>query len=466
MTSHFCFNTQLKAGICASLLFIPVLTAASPSSSSPISDASNQDADFSSVLGEAIFEKLWASSPSSTLASDGLGPLFNARSCHTCHLNEGGGKRPNAGESTRNTSTFFIRLGLTQAPDELKSEHSVWPDPIYGHQLQTRSVQGLIAEPSFAIMYASKNVRFDDGTIIELSVPSYKLEMNEELNKGISSIHQHTGLSARLSPHLTGMGLIDALSDEAILANADPDDQDKDGISGRANVVWDRKTASWKIGRFGYKATQPTLDQQNQSAFNGDIGLSTPLFQTASGDCTQQQITCLNAPNGNSPHLDNLEINQKQVNWVNIYLGTLPVVRIQNTATAAFEQGKQQFIALNCIACHVPKYTTATSTLSSTLENRVILPFSDFLLHDMGDALASGFTEYSASAREWRTAPLWGMSKRLAKNPQGGFLHDGRAKTINEAILWHGGEASASQAAYLSSSLKDRNALLYFLESL
>ncbi|WP_191600004.1 di-heme oxidoredictase family protein [Marinomonas algicola] len=463
MTQRFYLKTSVKAGIFASLVFFHPL--GFPETLLRNGANSTEESDFSPVLGKAIFEKLWASSPSSTLASDGLGPLFNARSCHSCHLNEGGGKRPKQGDSTSKTTAFFIRLGLTQSDNTpIPSQPiSVWPDPHYGHQLQNKSIQGLLAEPSFSVEYLPKPVRFSDGTNLILSKPIYRLD---KIDTNRPRIDKHTGISARLTPHLTGMGLIDAIPESAILALADPNDLDGDGISGRVNTVWDRNSATWRVGKFGFKATQPTLDQQNQSAFNGDIGLSTPLFPAPSGDCTAQQTRCLEAPNGNTPHIDNLEINQQQLNWVNLYLASLPVNRIKNTQNPIFDDGKQHFIKLNCIACHTPKFTTADSTISPSLENRVILPFSDFLLHDMGNELASGFSEYAASHNEWRTSPLWGISTRLTQNPTGGFLHDGRARTVNEAILWHGGEAAASRAAFMTLPKHDRKALLYFLESL
>ncbi|MFT2111398.1 di-heme oxidoredictase family protein [Marinomonas sp. 2405UD68-3] len=485
----------LKAGFFASLIFLSLSFCSHPIHASTLTKNNAKDTEFSPVLGQAIFEKLWVSSPSSTLASDGLGPLFNARSCLSCHLQQSGGRRPEHGESTADTTAFLLRLGLTHptdTPEQFKpNSMSVLPDSTYGHQLQTKSVHAITVEPSFIIQYSNKALALDDGTVVTLQAPHFYVESTHDTathsqktkdteqeplpqgrsirNKTIENsqyFDSNTRFSARLAPHLTGMGLIDALPESAILANADPDDANNDGISGKANIVWDRSSDTWQVGRFGYKATQPTLDQQNQSAFNGDIGLSTPLFSASSGDCTTRQERCLHAPNGNSAHLDNLEINQQQLNWVNIYLGTLPVARINNIKSPQFKRGRQQFIDLNCLSCHVPKFTTTQSRLSATLENRVIFPFSDFLLHDMGDALASEFNEYNATPNEWRTAPLWGISERLKQNPNGGFLHDGRARNVNEAILWHGGEAAASQAAYRMLNTNSRRDLLYFLESL
>ena len=423
----------------------------------------NPESKLNFAIGQSLFEKFWVPSPSSTTASDGLGPLFNARSCHSCHLKNGRGHLPKVGALGSSTPSFFIRLGLKNVTQPAHGEYTTatQPDPLYGHQLQTFSLAGLSPEGDYRIGRQSKSVTFSDGSQVVLSKPSYTWQ-----NFSAGPLSTNTGISARVSPPLVGMGLLDAVPAQQLIALADPDDNNQDGISGKVNRVWDAQNQRWSIGKFGYKATQPTLNQQNQGAFNGDLGLSTPLFPNASGDCTARQIDCLNAPNGNSAHLSNLEIDAQQINLVNHYLATSMPPVMRNIHDERFEQGKATFLTLGCQSCHTPKLTTGQSNFSPLLSQRDFYPFTDLLLHDMGEGLASGMAEFDAQPREWRTAPLWGIGLSEQVSKRKGFLHDGRANTLEEAILWHGGEAENIIADYLTLSKHQRNTLIYFLESL
>ena len=311
------------------------------------------------------------------------------------------------------------------------------------------------------VEYEYSTLSFSDNTQIELRKPSYSL------NKlGYGEFNQDTYLSGRVSPALTGVGLIDALDEETILANEDINDVDSDGISGRANKVWDKINQTWSLGRFGWKATVATLSEQNQSAFNGDLGLSTPLVTSPYGDCTPAQTACLNLANGNSEHLDNLEVSNQIMTLVNKFSALSAPSKIRNLADKKFMQGKLVFDQLNCTGCHTPKMATSKVAEYDALSNKTFFPFSDFLLHDMGIGLADTGNEFSANEQEWRTAPLWGNSLNKITSGRESYLHDGRARNLVEAIAWHGGEAKKSQLGFLQLNKTQRHDLIYFLESL
>lgn len=416
---------------------------------------------FSHSLGRSIFEKFWVASPSSTTASDGLGPLYNARSCHSCHLNNAKGHAPKHNQNASEVPSFFVRLKQWPRPENFDVKSAVSADPNYGTQLQTLSTTELAPEANLRIKYQYHSLSFADGTPIELRKPQYQLN-----RLAYGTLHQNTLLSGRVSPALTGVGLIDTLEDATLLANADENDSDQDGISGRANKVWDKENQQWRVGKFGWKATVATLTEQNQNAFNGDLGLSTPLATSPYGDCTKTQISCLKLANGNSKHLDNLEVSQQMMTLVNQFSALSAPSKIRNLGNDQFMRGKSLFDQLTCSACHTPKLTTGTHPKYKVLSNQTFYPFSDFLLHDMGAGLADKGNEFNAQGSEWRTAPLWGNALNKSTSGRQGFLHDGRARTLIEAIAWHGGEADTSQKRFLTLSKKQRSDLIYFLESL
>jgi CxxC motif-containing protein (DUF1111 family) len=259
------------------------------------------------------------------------------------------------------------------------------------------------------------------------------------------------------------MGLLNSIPVARLQQLADPDDANGDGISGRIN--WRRVNEEQVAGRFGHKASNISLMEQNHSAFNSDLGLSTALFTNPSGDCTAAQSLCVDAPNGNSPHLDNLEVSHEQSRLVDFFVSHMAPPVMKNLNEPWFLEGKAIFDELNCGACHTPKHTTQSDRFP-LLDGKTIFPFSDLLLHDMGPDLASDFPVYSANPQEWRTAPLWGIGLSANINGRNGFLHDGRARTIEEAILWHGGEAQQSKLGYTQLNHEQRSVLIRFLESL
>ena len=414
------------------------------------------------VLGESLFAKLWVSSPSSTTASDGLGPLYNARSCMRCHVRAGRGHPPEPGIA-QPTRSSVVHLSIAPHTDAQRRAMALGlmgfvPEPTYGRQLQDHSVQGLPAEGWVKLSYTDWPVTLDDGEVVTLRKPEYTLT---ELNYG--ELHKDLQSSFRVTPPMIGLGLIEAIPEASIKANADPDDQNQDGISGRTNKVWNIATRHTAMGRFGWKAGQPTLDQQNRNALITDIGLSNTLFPTGFGECTDAQSVCQSLPDGNSEHLDGVEVSDQMVDMINAYTQFLGVPNRRYSPEA--DAGESLFYNVGCAACHTPSFRTAKDAPKG-LADQLIWPYSDFLLHDMGEGLADHRQEYQADGQEWRTPPLWGVGLAQKVNPKAGFLHDGRARTLEEAILWHGGEAESAKAAYAGLSLVDRTHLIRFLESL
>jgi CxxC motif-containing protein (DUF1111 family) len=273
-------------------------------------------------------------------------------------------------------------------------------------------------------------------------------------------------LSPRLAPPLIGLGLLEAIPDEDLLSLADPDDADGDGISGRPNRVWQRETGTVAIGRFGWKAGMATVNEQSQDAFFHDIGLSTPLYPGGAGECTPRQTACLEAPDGDSPQYDHLEAPRQVVELVVLYVRNLAVPASRDADDPEVLQGRRLFYQTGCDRCHNPAFTTRRDTTAPELSGQQIRPYTDLLLHDMGDGLADNRPEGMASGREWRTPPLWGIGLTATVSGQTGFLHDGRARSILEAILWHGGEAEAQRNAVLNMSERETTQLVRFIESL
>jgi CxxC motif-containing protein (DUF1111 family) len=417
-------------------------------------------------VGNAIFRKLWISAPSSTTSSDGLGPLYNSRSCQSCHLKDGRGHPPAANFPADTAESMFLRLSIPPQNDEqrrLLAEHRVNSinEPTYGEQLQNIAVQGLDNEGHMHIDYTEQPVTLADGTVVNLRHPTYSIE---GLKYG--PLHPGTMLSPRIAPPMIGVGLLEAIPEEQIRAHADPDDKDKDGISGRTNEVPSIEQSKPVLGRFGWKAGKPTVREQAASAFAGDMGLSTPTIPNAAGDCTKAQTACLNAPNGNSERDGGLEVGDKLFDHVVFYSQNLAVPPRRNFNDAQVNRGKALFYALGCQSCHTPSFTTGKVDGQPHLSNQKIWPYSDLLLHHMGEGLADNRPEGVADGREWRTPPLWGIGLTQLVSGHTLFLHDGRARNLEEAILWHGGEAQASRDGYAALSKADREALIKFVESL
>ena len=415
-------------------------------------------------VGNGIFKKLWVSSPSSTTSSDGLGPLFNARACQRCHLKDGRGHPPAPGERAE---SMFLRLSVP-APDRTsgdasgKTRSAAVPEPTYGEQLQNFSVQGVPAEGEMTITYREQPVALAGGETASLRVPTYGVS---GLHYG--PLHPDTMLSPRVTPPIIGMGLLEAIPEEDILAAADPDDADGDGISGRANRVWSDERGKPMLGRFGWKAGQPTVAQQAAGAFRGDIGISTPLYAAPYGDCTEAQQACRTAPHGGASDPEHgAEATEKMFDLLVFYSRNLAVPARRKLDDAQVLRGKRLFYEAGCTACHRPKFVTRRDSIGKEQSFQLIWPYTDLLLHDMGEGLADNRPEGEAGGREWRTPPLWGIGLTKTVNGHTLFLHDGRARNLLEAILWHGGEAEAAKQRVVAMTRAEREALLAFLNSL
>ena len=415
-------------------------------------------------LGNGIFKKVWVSSPSSTQASDGLGPLFNARSCQRCHLKDGRGRPPLATGDL--PGGLLLRLSVPPSTDEdharlAAKELLRVPEPTYGGQLQTFAVPGLPGEGDVTVDWERHDVTLQGGETVTLSKPVYGIA-----DLGYGPLDPETMISPRLANPMIGLGLLEAIHPADILALADPDDADGDGISGRASLVRDPETGAMVLGRFGWKATAPSIRVQSAEAFGGDIGISTPLVTDAFGECSIAQQACRDMPSGVQPHLGDVEAPDPVLDLVTFYAKNLAVPARRGVDDPAVLEGKALFYGAGCASCHTPKFVTRRDADNPEHRFQLIWPYTDMLLHDMGEGLADGRPVGDASGSEWRTAPLWGIGLTETVNGNTFYLHDGRARTLLEAILWHGGEAEAARDAVAAMSPDERTALLTFLGSL
>ncbi|MDX3926682.1 MAG: di-heme oxidoredictase family protein [Shinella sp.] len=414
-------------------------------------------------LGNALFRKLWVSSPSSTQASDGLGPLFNARACQSCHLKDGRGHPP---EGQRDATSMFLRLARAPANAAEQAALDAFevlnlPDPVYGHQLQDHAVPGLAAEGRMEIRYTEEVVELAGGETVFLRRPDYSVA-----HLAYGELAKSTTLSPRVASPMIGLGLIQAIHEADILALADPNDADGDGISGKAATVRNSVTGKLELGRFGWKAQTSTVRHQSAEAFANDIGISTPEVALDHGDCTQVQTKCMAMPVGVQKRLGDTEAPDPVMDLVTFYAENLAVPGRRNVGASETLRGKQLFYQSGCTACHTPKFVTRRNASNKAHAFQLIWPYSDFLLHDMGEGLADGQQVGVASGNEWRTPPLWGIGLTKTVSGHTFFLHDGRARNLTEAILWHGGEGQAARDRFTGMAKADRDALLNFLESL
>ncbi len=397
------------------------------------------------VVGNNFFNDNWVTAPASTAGRDGLGPVFNAQACSSCHFKDGRGE-PRSAEKP-NAKGLLVRLSI---PGD-GGHGSPLGDPSYGTQFQDNGVTGVPAEGTVVIDHRPVTGEFADGTRYTLEKPSYTFA---DLAYGPLAADVMT--SPRVAPPMFGVGLLEAIPESTIVANADPDDADGDGISGRANIVWSSSANDTVLGRFGWKSNVATVEEQVAGAFHGDIGLTT-RFATRQ-DCTAVQAACLAAPDGGKPELDD-----KKLDRVTFYSRTLAVPARRSVADNS--RGEKLFAKIGCSACHMTSLKTGAAE-PPQLANQTIHPYTDMLLHDMGEGLADNRPDFLADGSEWRTAPLWGIGLTRNVNRHTRFLHDGRARNLNEAILWHGGEAEAAQKGYLKLDKSDRSALISFLNSL
>jgi CxxC motif-containing protein (DUF1111 family) len=314
------------------------------------------------------------------------------------------------------------------------------PDPVYGQQIQVSSVAGIAAEATAVLGFETRTVTLADGTEVKLRKPVPTLE-----HLAYGPLATDTMISPRVANAIHGIGLLEQIPESEIVANA----------TGKPNRVIDPKTGKVALGRFGWKAGQASLEAQDAKALDLDIGLSNPLRPDAFGDCTEAEGECLKMPSGASPQFENLEVPSSLMKLIDRFVGEamLPPTPVSGNV----DVGRALFASAGCTACHRPSFKLTSG--------REIAPYSDLLLHDMGMELADHMVEGEASGHEWRTAPLWGIGQALrAENV--GLLHDGRARNVLEAILWHDGEAAAARQKVEQMSAKDRQALIDFIGSL
>jgi CxxC motif-containing protein (DUF1111 family) len=399
-------------------------------------------------VGNSFFNQNWVAAPASTQARDGLGPLFNSRSCAGCHFKDGRGRPPETpGEAP---TGFLIRLSIPER--DLRGAYL--PDPNYGGQFQDQSILGGQGEGDFQVIYEEIPGTFADGSPYRLRRPRYELTALQ-----YGDLHPEVMFSPRVANQMIGLGLLEAIPEDHLLALADPNDRDGDGVSGRPNYVWDYHNGRQALGRFGWKANQPHLLQQVSAAFAGDMGISTTLFPGP--HCSPAQAFCADLPNGGQP-----EISDDDLLKVVLYSSVLAVPAQRNADDPQVRWGQELFTTAKCSACHVPRQETGLHPTIPSLSYQVIYPYTDLLLHDMGPDLADGRPDFEANGQEWRTPPLWGIGLFQTVNGHTTYLHDGRARNLEEAILWHGGEALAAQQAFLQMTAEERAALLAFLKSL
>jgi CxxC motif-containing protein (DUF1111 family) len=392
--------------------------------------------------GNSFFNQAWVEAPASTAARDGLGPLFNARSCSGCHFRDGKASLPEDGQGP------FVGLLLRLS---VPGEEGPEPDPVYGGQLQDQALPRMDAEAVARIAWDEMDGEYADGTPYTLLSPSYRIE-----SPAYGPLPDDLMVSPRLAPHMIGLGLLEAIPVERLQQLADPDDEDADGISGR--LQWHRREGERVVGRFGWKGDAPSVDVQVAGAFAGDMGLTTPLMDH--DDCTEAEAPCLQRESGGAP-----EVEPHIFERVVLYSRTVAVPARRRADDPQVLAGKRLFHEIGCADCHVPSHETGEAALPE-LEGQRIWPYTDLLLHDMGEALADGRPLGEASGREWRTPPLWGLGLIEAVGDHTRFLHDGRARGFAEAILWHGGEAEAAREAFRTLDAQAREDLIAFLEDL
>jgi CxxC motif-containing protein (DUF1111 family) len=391
-------------------------------------------------IGRALFERHWAAAPASTQAADGLGPLFNARACISCH--PGGGRGVPFDEMGATLPALLFRLGSHSAHATSAG------DPLYGQQIQISSVAGIGAEASTRVGFETELVTLADGTVVELRRPTPKLD-----KLAYGALASDIVVSPRLATAIHGIGLLEQIPESEILANVHA--TGADGVKGKPNYVIDPITGKRALGRFGWKAGAASLEVQDAKALDLDIGLSNPVYRDAFGDCTAKQTDCLKMPTGASPQFENLEVPSSLMRLIDRFVDEATLPPVPQAANA--EAGRAIFAAAGCTACHRPSFQLA--------DGRTIAPYTDLLLHDMGFGLADHMAEGEASGKEWRTAPLWGIGQALRVGNVG-LLHDGRARNVLEAILWHDGEAAKARVQVEQMSARDRQSLIDFIASL
>jgi len=391
-------------------------------------------------VGNAFFTNPWVAAPATVSTRDGLGPLFNANACQSCHVKDGRGRPPAEGEAF---ASMLIKIGSTTVRQG---------DSRYGTQFHLLSIPGVEAEGLVNLEWQSYSWTSESGETFHLRKPHYQFS---ELKYG--ELEETSFFGGRTAPAMIGLGLLEAVPEDTLIALEAA--QTKLGVSGRINWLYDKMNNQKVAGRFGWKASQPSVKKQAAIAFAEDMGLTSSVVPES--NCQPQQLDCLLAPKGGD-----LEVSDQILELVSFYSSTLAVPARRNIEDPTVIAGEARFQQVGCNACHTETLMTGDQSSISELRQQEIHPYTDLLLHDLGEDLSDQNNEGNASGLEWRTAPLWGIGLLQSVNGHQQLLHDGRARGVEEAILWHGGEAKASRRAYLSLSLEQRQELLQFVESL
>lgn len=396
--------------------------------------------------GRSLFRQSWVVYPSADRSIAGLGPVYNQLSCIACHVKNGRGNAPNGpAESLRG---MLVRLSLPGTD----AHGGPRPHPAYGDQLNDKAIPGVPAEGRVAVSYTERREVLAGGESVMLRTPRLAFR-----DLAFGPLGADVMTSARVGSPVFGLGLLEAVDASTIAALAAQ--RKPDGVHGHPNRVWDVAHQRFAMGRFGLKANQPTLRQQIASAFVGDLGITSVMFPQK--NCTPVQTACRQAPTDGQPDLP-----AERLDAVTFYLRTLAVPARRDVDTPQVRRGERLFEKTGCVACHVPTLRTGDFPALPALSRQEIHPYTDLLLHDMGNELADGRPDFSAGPREWRTPPLWGIGLTRHVNPDATYLHDGRARDLQEAILWHGGEARRARERYRALTPEERADLLRFLSSL
>ena len=413
--------------------------------------------------GRALAQQPWVKAPSSTTSRHGLGPLYNARTCMACHINGGRGLLPEDGKVR--LTQGIVRLSVPGTHPML----GVVPEPTYGDQLQTQSTalahqlslsdypEGEVRPEAYIyIDWQEQGFSYPDGSQASLRKPNLRFE-----NLGYGELDPTTLISFRNAPALHGSGLLEQVSDTDLLRNVELQ-RALPHVSGRVNRVWNPETQKNEIGRIGWKANKPSVKVQTAAAFQSDVGITNSIFPHQ--PCESGQLNCHNQINGNDR--DGFEVSDVLLDKVVYFVQHIGVPKSRNNQSSEVLAGKKLFSDTGCVNCHRPSYVTQKNNQFPHLSEQEIWPYTDLLLHDMGEALADNRPDFLASGREWRTPPLWGVGLSKAVNGSGLLLHDGRARSVEEAILWHGGEATSAQGKFIKLSKTERENIIKFVESL
>lgn len=399
------------------------------------------------TIGSFFFNESWLAATLTPSDRDGLGPLFIARSCFACHIRNGRSQPP---ASFMPADAMVIRLSVPGRD----ADGGPKPEPTYGLQLQTHALPGIQPEAQMLGVYRLSRGTYGDGEVYYLRRPVFKLS-----DLGYGPMQSNVVFSPLVAPAIIGLGLLEAIPEQTLRELAAADQSRTDGISGKVNVVWDVTKKQLAVGRFGWKAEQPDVRQQCAVAFNGDMGLTTTIYPKE--NYTAAESICMNSLSGGNPEVSD------EIFAATVLFSRLIAVPARRDATNEIVlRGEKLFHQLNCAVCHVPELKTGEADGFPELSHQTIRPYTDLLLHDMGEGLSDHRPVFEASGSQWRTPPLWGIGLVQAVNGHSFFLHDGRANGLAAAILWHGGEAEKSKEQFRRLPKSDREALLRFLGSL